>query len=184
MVEKSLLVRLLMYLTRVGERIRRVRNLTPRASSSPSTLWVVSFWSMTSRCGSWPLTVFQWSQNALTSRAWVVLGQPVGVAGKRRLLWQGPKPGEQAGGRVWQQVVDVGHPPGPGELERQQRQQPGCSGDDAGAGVAGLADQVGQVQGGQVGDDQQQPGPGGVQPMGPGGQVQHRGPGQASVAAC
>src|SRR6266567_1944487 len=82
MVEKSLLVRLLMYLTRVGERIRRVRNLTPRASSSPSTLWVVSFWSMTSRCGSWPLTVFQWSQNAMTSRAWVDEVVGAGVLGE------------------------------------------------------------------------------------------------------
>jgi purine-cytosine permease-like protein len=45
----------------------------PRASSSPSTLWVVSFWSITSRCGSAPLTAFQWSQKARTSRAWVAL---------------------------------------------------------------------------------------------------------------
>ena len=56
-----------------GERMRRVRNLTPRSSSSPSTAWVVTFWSMISMAGSLPDTVFQWSQNAITSRAWPAL---------------------------------------------------------------------------------------------------------------
>src|SRR5436309_11220345 len=36
--------------------MRRVRNFTPRASSLPSTCWLVSRWSMTSRCGSAPET--------------------------------------------------------------------------------------------------------------------------------
>ena len=36
-------------------------------------------------------------------------------------------------------------------------------GDDPGAGVAGRRGQGGQVQGHQVGDGQQQPGPGGLQ---------------------
>ena len=62
-----------MWRTRAGERMRRVRNLTPRASSSPSTAWLVTFWSMTSIVGSLPETAFQWSQNAMTSRAWVAL---------------------------------------------------------------------------------------------------------------
>jgi hypothetical protein len=33
----------------------------------------LSFWSNTSRSGSWPLSARQWSQNAITSRAWVAL---------------------------------------------------------------------------------------------------------------
>ena len=63
----------MMWRTRAGERMRRVANLTPRASSSPSTCWVVSFWSMTSMAGSLPLTALQWSQKAMTSRFWVAL---------------------------------------------------------------------------------------------------------------
>ena len=62
-----------MWFIRAVERMRRVRNLTPRASSSPSTAWVVTFWSMTSMAGSAPETVFQWSQNAMASRFWVAL---------------------------------------------------------------------------------------------------------------
>ena len=53
--------------------MRKVRNLTPRSSSSPRTSWVVTFWSMISIFGSIPETAFQWSQNAMTSRAWVAL---------------------------------------------------------------------------------------------------------------
>ena len=53
--------------------MRRVANLTPRASSSPRTCWVVTFWSMISIAGSVPETAFQWSQNAMTSRFWVAL---------------------------------------------------------------------------------------------------------------
>ncbi len=37
-------------------------------------------------------------------------------------------PGEQGGGRVIEQVIDVGDPPGAGELERQQGQQPAVAG--------------------------------------------------------
>ncbi|HZD02903.1 MAG TPA: hypothetical protein VFA46_22735, partial [Actinomycetes bacterium] len=48
--------------------------------------------------------------------ALLVVGQPVGVVGQRGLLRQDPKAGEQAGGRVAEQVVDVGHAPGAGEL--------------------------------------------------------------------
>src|SRR5204863_2491297 len=73
MVLKSAGLRFAMWRVRAGERIRRVRNLTPRSSSSPSTAWVVTFWSMTSIAGSFPLAAFQWSQNAITSRAWVAL---------------------------------------------------------------------------------------------------------------
>ena len=58
---------------RDADRMRKVANLTPRASSSPRTAWVVTFWSMISIFGSCPLTVFQWSQNAMTSRFWVAL---------------------------------------------------------------------------------------------------------------
>ena len=35
-----------------GERIRRVRKVMPRSSSSASTAWVVTFWSITRRCGT------------------------------------------------------------------------------------------------------------------------------------
>jgi len=38
--------------------------------------------------------------------------EPVGVAGQRALLRQDRKAGEQAGGRVAKQVVDVGHAAG------------------------------------------------------------------------
>ena len=62
-----------MWRIRAGERMRRVRNLTPRPSSSPSTAWLVTFWSITSIFGSDPETCFQWSQNAMTSRCWVAL---------------------------------------------------------------------------------------------------------------
>jgi hypothetical protein len=54
--------------------------------------------------------------------ALVVVGEPVGVAGERRLLGQHRQPGQQAGGGVGEQVIDVGHPAGAGELERQQAQ--------------------------------------------------------------
>ena len=77
----------------------------------------------------------------------------------------------------------MGDPPGAGELERQQRQQPADRGDDPGAGVAGAAGQGGQVQVHQVGDDQQQPGPGGIELGRPGVKVDDRCPGQARVAA-
>jgi hypothetical protein len=53
--------------------------------------------------------------------ALVVVGQPVGVAGQRRLLGQDRQPGQQPGGGVGEQVIDMRHPAGSGELEGQQR---------------------------------------------------------------
>ena len=40
----------------------------------------------------------------------------------------------------------MGHPAGAGQLQRQQRQQPGHGGHDAGAGIPSLCDQGGQVE--------------------------------------
>jgi hypothetical protein len=57
--------------TRRGERIRRVMKRTPRASSSPRISWVVSLESNTTREGSDPVVAFQWSQKAITCRAWL-----------------------------------------------------------------------------------------------------------------
>jgi hypothetical protein len=62
-----------MYRIREAERIRKVANLTPRASSSPRMAWVVTFWSMISIWGSAPDTCFRWSQNAMASRFSVAL---------------------------------------------------------------------------------------------------------------
>ena len=53
--------------------MRKVANLTSRESSSPRMAWVVTFWSMISIFGSAPETAFQWSQNAIASRAWLAL---------------------------------------------------------------------------------------------------------------
>src|SRR6266705_27325 len=78
-----------MYAMRAGERMRRVRNLTPRWSSSPRTAWVVTFWSMTSMCGSVPETFFQWSQNAMASRFWVALETSALGAGGYVVAFQG-----------------------------------------------------------------------------------------------
>ena len=111
------------------------------------------------------------------------VGEPVAVAGERGFLRQHGHPGEQRGCGVGQQVIDVGGPPGAGQLERKQGQQPADRGDDAGAGVAGRGHQGGQVQGHQVGDGQQQPRPGRVQPPRPGGEVQHLRSGQVRVPA-
>lgn len=113
----------------------------------------------------------------------MAVGEPVAVAGERGFLRQHGQPGEQRGGGIGQQVIDVPDPPGAGELEGQQGQQPADRGDDPGAGVAGLGGQRGQVQGDQVGDGQQQPGPGRVQPPRPGGDVQDLGRGQVRVPA-
>ena len=113
----------------------------------------------------------------------MAVGQPVAVAGERGFLRQHGQPGEQRGGGVGQQVIDVGDPPGAGQLEREQGQQPADRGDDAGAGVAGRGHQGGQVKGHQVGDGQQQPSPGRVQPPRPGGEVQHLRSGQVRIPA-
>ena len=101
------------------------------------------------------------------------------------LLGQRGQPGEQRRGGVGQQqVIDVGDPPGAGELERQQRQQPAGRGHDSGAGVAGLVDQGGQVEGDQVGHHQQQPGLGRVDPRaGQAAKSSSGGAGQSGVAA-
>jgi len=56
-----------------GWRARRVMNPILRSSSSARTAWVVSLESKISRAGSWPVTVFQWSAKAMTSRFWLAL---------------------------------------------------------------------------------------------------------------
>ena len=101
----------------------------------------------------------------------MIVGQPAGVIGEGGLLGQDRQPGQQRGRRVEQQVIDVGDAPGGGELEGQQGQQVAGGGDRLGTGVAGRADQGGQVEGDQVGNGQQQPGHGGVRPAGEGGEV-------------
>jgi hypothetical protein len=113
----------------------------------------------------------------------VVVAEPVGAAGQRGFLRQHRQPGQQRGGRVGEQVTDVGDPPGAGELERQQGQQPADRGDDPGAGVAGRGGQGGQVQVHQIRDDEQQPGPDRLQPGRPGSEVDHLGARQAGVPA-
>ncbi len=113
----------------------------------------------------------------------MVMRQPVGVAGEGRFLRQHRHPGQQRGGGVGEQVINMRHPPGAGQLEREQGQQPRHRGDDAGARVARRGGQGGQVQGGQVGQDEQQPGAYGVQLPGPGAEVDDRRPGQGRVAA-
>jgi hypothetical protein len=55
--------------------------------------------------------------------------------------------------------------------------------DGPGAGVARRADQGGQVEGDQVGDDQQQPGEPGVQPVRPGAKADDAGPGAGRYRA-
>jgi hypothetical protein len=107
-----------------------------------------------------------------------LVGQPVGVGGKGGGLGQGDQAGEQGSTGVGGQVIDVACPADPDQLQCQQRQQVVDRGDDAGAWVAGGADQGGQVQGDQLGHGQQQPGHPG---LGPGGQlleVHHLGAGQ------
>ena len=113
----------------------------------------------------------------------VVVGQPVGVVGERGLLGQDRQPGQQGGGGVGEQVIDVADAPGGGELEGQQGQQVAGGGDRLGAGVASRGDQRGQVEGDQVGDGQQQPGHGGVGVCGQGGEVGDGGGRQPGVAA-
>ena len=113
----------------------------------------------------------------------VVMGQPVGVIGERGLLRQDRQPGQQRWGGVGEQVIDVGHAPGGGELEREQGQQPGGGRDDPGAGVAGCASQGGQVQGDQVRDREQQPGHGGMGARGNRTEVDDGGGRQPGVAA-
>jgi hypothetical protein len=62
-----------MWRCRATERIRRVMKRMPRASSWPSTSWVVTRWSRARLAGSAPDSSRQWSQKASTSRAWLAL---------------------------------------------------------------------------------------------------------------
>ena len=48
-----------MYLISDADRMRKVANLIPRASSSPRISWVVTFWSMISIFGSDPETALK-----------------------------------------------------------------------------------------------------------------------------
>jgi len=113
----------------------------------------------------------------------VVVAQPVGVVGERGLLRQHRQAGEQGAGRVGEQVVDVGDPPGGGELEGEQGQDPADRRDGRGARVAGPGDQGRQVEGDQVGDGQQQPGQAGPGAGGERTEVDDARGGQAGVAA-
>ena len=90
--------------------------------------------------------------------------QAVGVGGQGGGLGQGHQPREQRRPGVGGDVVDVGDPPGRGELERQQGEQVGAGGDLGSGWVACGTDQPGQVQGQQVGDRQQQTGQLGLRP--------------------
>src|SRR5258706_11591729 len=113
----------------------------------------------------------------------VVMRQPVGVVSERGLLRQHRQAGQQRGGRIQQQVIDVGDAPGGGELERQQGQQVAGRGDRPGAGVPGALYQAGQVEGDQAGDGQQQPGHSGVGAAGQGVKIDDGGGGQGGGPA-
>jgi hypothetical protein len=84
---------------------------------------------------------------------------------------------------VQEQVIDVGDAAGGGELQREQGQDPADRRDRGGAGVAGLADQGGQVEGDQVGNDQQQAGEPGVGAGREGAEVDEAGAGQRGLSA-
>jgi hypothetical protein len=86
------------------------------------------------------------------------VGEPVAVGRQRGGLGQRDEPGEQPGGGIRGEVVDVADPAGADEFERQERQDRAQCRDDAGAGVAGCADQAGQVERDQVGHGQEEPG--------------------------
>jgi DDE superfamily endonuclease len=91
-------------------------------------------------------------------RSLLAVLEPVGVGGQRGGLRQGGQPREQGGAGVGGDVVDVGDPPGGGELERQQRQHIGQGGDLRGGQVAGRGHHVRDAGRDQVGDGQEQPG--------------------------
>jgi hypothetical protein len=103
--------------------------------------------------------------------------EPVGVGGQRGGLRQCGQPGEQGGAGVGGDVVDVGDPPGAGELERQQRQDVGQGGNSRGGRVARGRHQVRDAQGDQVGDGQEQPGQPGLGSGGQRGEVGRLGAG-------
>jgi len=97
--------------------------------------------------------------------------EPVGVGGERGGLGERHQPGEQAGADIGGEVVDVGDPTDPDQLECQQRQHVVGGRDDRGAGVAGGFDHRWQVEGDELGDGQQQPGHLGLGARGEGGEV-------------
>ena len=99
--------------------------------------------------------------------------EPVGVGGQRGGLGQRDQPGEQRRPGVGGQVLHVGDPAHPDQLERQQRQQIAGGGDLRRRRVAGRLHQRGQVQGEQVRDGQQQPGHPGLGLPGQRGEVDH-----------
>ncbi len=75
-------------------RLLRVR----RGGHPTAAGWVVTRWSMTSRCGSCPLTPRQWSQKAMTSRFWVAVAmqgsvRSSGCPSVRALISQGSRAG-------------------------------------------------------------------------------------------
>ena len=103
--------------------------------------------------------------------------EPVGVGGQRGGLGQRGQPGEQRGAGVGGDVIDVGDPPGAGQLERQQRQHVRQGGDLRGGRVAGGGDRLRQAEGDQVRDREQQPGQPGLGPVGQVAEVQGLGAG-------
>ena len=97
--------------------------------------------------------------------------EPVGVGGQRGGLRQGGEPGEQRGARIGGDVVDMGDPPGAGQLQCQQRQHVGQGGDLAGGRVARGGRQVRDAERDQVRDGQEQPGQPGLGQTGQRGEV-------------
>ena len=85
--------------------------------------------------------------------------QAVGVGGQGGGLGQGGQPREQRCARIGGEVVDVGDPPGLGELQRQPGDQVGDGGYPGGGWIPCGPHQLAQVQGEQVGDRRQQTGP-------------------------
>jgi len=102
--------------------------------------------------------------------------EPVGVGGQRGGLGQRSQPGEQGCARVGGDVIDVGDPPGRGELERQQRQQIRQGRDLRGRRVARRGHHVRHAERDQVRDHQQQPRQPGLGTLGEGSEVQGLGP--------
>jgi len=103
--------------------------------------------------------------------------EPVGVGGQGGGLGQGGQRGQQGGAGVGGDVVDVGDPPGAGELECQQRQQIGQGGDSRGGRVAGRGHHVRHAERDQVRHREQQPGQAGLGALGERGEVQGLGAG-------
>src|SRR5262249_13901081 len=79
--------------------------------------------------------------------------------------------------RVAGQVLDVGGPPGTGQLQGQQGQDRADGGDDGAARVAGGPGQARQGEGGEGGHDQQQSGQTGPAGVRPGVRDEYRGGG-------